>query len=201
MSKRKFAVTYTLPYLHRVVVGVLAESAESAIQTARTAFYAGLIWDNTEAMPLLSDQYIEQDSPIEFLAQLVDVFEADVLVDEAKYVSAARQSCALLIRAYADAETFGGSINWSDIDAAYAMALRASPTDAIAAMRKQMQETATALTVLDDFNDLEQIDELYDDHPALASALATLIPGFEYPDWSHRTIADVRRAAEVANRP
>lgn len=87
----------------------------------------------------------------------------------------------------------------SGIDVVYAVAPKATQSDA-AATRKEMQETAAALAVLEDFNDLEQIDELYDDHPALASALATLIPGFEYPDWSHRSIADVRKAVQALNQ-
>lgn len=84
---------------------------------------------------------------------------------------------------------------------AMAWSAASAELDPSAAAKLRRAAVVAALAVLEDFNDLEQIDELYDEHPALASALATLIPGFKYPDWSHRTIADVRRAAEVANRP
>lgn len=195
MSKRKFAVTYTLPYAHRVIVGVQASSAEAAVRVARRAFDAGSIWDDTTSMPLLSDEYIEQDALLEFSAEPVEAFKADCTVEEGRRVEAARQACLLLVRAYAAAETSGGSVDWADIDAAHALALRAQPTDGLAEAKLRQQASATALAVLEDFNDHELIEEVYDDHPALASAIATLIPDFEYPDWSHRTIADVRKAA------
>jgi hypothetical protein len=37
----------------------------------------------------------------------------------------------------------------------------------------------------------EVISDLYDDDDFLSSALISTIPGFEYPDWSYKTIGDV----------
>lgn len=40
----------------------------------------------------------------------------------------------------------------------------------------------------------ETVGALYDDDEMLRGALHTLIPDFEYPDWSHKTIGTVLRA-------
>lgn len=55
---KKFAVTYEIDYVHRVVVGVTAINAESAQQMAETAFNEATIWDSKD-MPLLFDDYEE----------------------------------------------------------------------------------------------------------------------------------------------
>lgn len=36
-----------------------------------------------------------------------------------------------------------------------------------------------------------KLAELYDDDEMLRSALATLFPGFEYPDFSHLTLSEI----------
>lgn len=36
----------------------------------------------------------------------------------------------------------------------------------------------------------ETIGDIYDVAPDLVEAILALHPGFEYPDWSHRTIGD-----------
>ena len=56
---KKFAVSYTIDYQHRVVVGVSATNSKSAIDTASKAFDEGVIWDDTSEMPLLFDDYEE----------------------------------------------------------------------------------------------------------------------------------------------
>ena len=38
-----------------------------------------------------------------------------------------------------------------------------------------------------------KLAELYDEDEMLRSALATLFPGFEYPDFSYRTFDELRR--------
>lgn len=43
------------------------------------------------------------------------------------------------------------------------------------------------------YDDGATVAELYDTDPAFADAINDLIPGFEYPDWSHRTVADIKR--------
>ena len=48
----------------------------------------------------------------------------------------------------------------------------------------------------EDFGDDEIIQDLYDNYPALRAELAERIPNFEYPDWSHKTIGEVRRYLE-----
>ena len=58
---KKFAVSYTIDYEHRVVVGVTAPDANAAIAIASQAFDEGSIWDNTPEMPLLFDDYEEKD--------------------------------------------------------------------------------------------------------------------------------------------
>lgn len=58
MSKL-FCVTYMIDYVHRVVVGVKAENKQAAIIKAQDAFDGAVIWDDTEEMPLLFDDYEE----------------------------------------------------------------------------------------------------------------------------------------------
>lgn len=53
-----------------------------------------------------------------------------------------------------------------------------------------------ALRILKKYKDSTQISRVYDNRDGLVSdALLTLIPGFEYPDWSYKTIGDVRAYA------
>ncbi len=46
--------------------------------------------------------------------------------------------------------------------------------------------------------DSDKLSELYDDDDMLRSALATLFPNFEYPDFSHLTMREVRRRYAAA---
>ena len=71
----KFEVTYALPYLHVVTVGVTAKDKETAEAKTEKGFHNGSLWDNTEAMPLLYDDYEEQEGCIlEFEAAAVANF-------------------------------------------------------------------------------------------------------------------------------
>ena len=62
MSELKtYAVSYTIDYSHRVIVGVKAENEQAAIKIASDAFDAGDIWSNTAEMPLLFDDFEETE--------------------------------------------------------------------------------------------------------------------------------------------
>ncbi|HSH28976.1 MAG TPA: hypothetical protein VK971_03625 [Thiohalobacter sp.] len=58
----KYIVEYTLPYLHRVQVGIVAESEQAAIAKAERLFHEGEIWDDTPDVPLLFDDFEEDDT-------------------------------------------------------------------------------------------------------------------------------------------
>ncbi|MBU0501428.1 MAG: hypothetical protein KJ558_10055 [Gammaproteobacteria bacterium] len=55
-----YVVEYTLPYTHRVQVGVYATSAGEAEAKAEAAFNECTLWDNTTEMPLLYDDFDEE---------------------------------------------------------------------------------------------------------------------------------------------
>jgi hypothetical protein len=72
---KKFAVSYTIDYQHRVVVGVSALNTESAIEISSKAFDEGVIWDDTPDMPLLFDDYEEVESEtLQFSAEEIRAF-------------------------------------------------------------------------------------------------------------------------------
>ena len=56
-------VEYTIPYEHRVMVGIKAKSSDAALGLAKERFADGSIWDDTATMPLLFDDYEETDAP------------------------------------------------------------------------------------------------------------------------------------------
>lgn len=47
----------------------------------------------------------------------------------------------------------------------------------------------------------EKVHELYDEDEIFASALHTLFPDFEYPDFSHLSVGEVLQRYERAPRP
>jgi len=83
---KKFAVSYTIDYQHRVVVGVAAPELSTAIQLARNAFDEGVIWDDMPDMPLLLDDYEENEGEtLEFYAEEIQSFpEPDSSVKQLK---------------------------------------------------------------------------------------------------------------------
>jgi len=83
---KKFAVSYTIDYQHRVVVGVTALDTESATEIASKAFDEGVIWDDTPDMPLLFDDYEEvEGETLQYSAEEVKDFpEPDSSVKQLK---------------------------------------------------------------------------------------------------------------------
>lgn len=45
------------------------------------------------------------------------------------------------------------------------------------------------------FSQYETIGSLYDEDDMLSEAILTLMPDFEYPDWSHKSVPEFLRKA------
>jgi hypothetical protein len=116
--KQKFVVSYEIDYIHRVSVGIEAENRLQALHTADQAFSAGLIWDDTEEMPLLSDDFHESDLQcmIWECEQVAEFPKTDSSVIHLKQEQAAMRVCRGLIEAYQQAEASGESIDLDDLD-------------------------------------------------------------------------------------
>jgi len=57
-----------------------------------------------------------------------------------------------------------------------------------------------AYKYLQRFMPSEKTSDLYDDDEMFADAINSLIPNFEYPDWSHKTVREVLAWVD-RNRP
>ena len=125
--KQKFVVSYEIDYIHRVSVGIEAQDQAEAQQIAEQAFNEALIWDDTETLPLLSDDYFESgDESMVWECEQVEQFpEPDHSVKQLKKEQAAFQVCRGLIEAYQQGEASGGSIDWEDLDQLLPLALEA----------------------------------------------------------------------------
>ncbi|MFI3187382.1 MAG: hypothetical protein QX198_15515 [Methylococcaceae bacterium] len=125
--KKKFVVSYVLDYVHAVSVGIEAKDQAEALHIAEQAFNDALIWDNTETMPLLSDDYLESgDEAMVWACDQVERFpEPDHSVRQLNREQAAFRVCRGLVEAYQRDEASGGSINGQELDHLIPMALEA----------------------------------------------------------------------------
>ena len=111
-------------------MGVEGTSEADAIARAEAAFDAGTIWDDTPAMPLVRDDYEEDDASgaaLEFTAELAGgerPFKPDASVERLRKDALARSACLALLAAYKLGAEYG-SVEWSDVDAAHELALKA----------------------------------------------------------------------------
>ncbi len=104
MTTHKFAVSYEIDYTHRVVVGITALDAKTAKKLASDAFDAGVIWDNTQEMPLLFDDYEEvEGETLVYIAQEVPEFpEPDASVKAIMQKEFAFKACQALLAGQLD---------------------------------------------------------------------------------------------------
>ena len=121
----KYLVQYTLPYDHRVVVGIEADDPEAAVARAQALFDSGDIWQDTDQVPLLYDDYEETGErsltfTVERTLEACETWpEPDDSVLQLRRIAAAMDAARCLVRAFGD----DGGIQ--DLNEAYEAALKA----------------------------------------------------------------------------
>jgi len=169
----KYVIQYTLPYEHRVMVGIEAESRDEAIAKASDLFDQGDIWNDTQEVPLLCDDFEETGDagiPLEFTVEdeiAGDWPEPDASVKEVRRREAAFLAARLLIEAYQQGEERGGSIDWEELDQAYQAALQA--TGSIQSGPAQLGKSCERLAVVIEGGNIQAVIA---DHPDTAPAVA-----------------------------
>ncbi len=195
----KYVVQYTLPYEHRVMVGIEADSSDEAIATAESLFDEGDIWQDTGEVPLLLDDFDETgDSPLHFtveqeLANDESWPEPDASVVTLRCRDAAFQASRLLLEAYRRGEAQGGSIDWDDLDLAYQAALQASGND-VEHNRTRSGKQCTRLAVV-----LEGgiVQSVIADQPDTAPSVAVVdyeVDGYESDELCHIMQSDGKQS-------
>ncbi len=80
-----------------------------------------------------------------------------------------------------------------------------TPEHRLAAFASAVAESKAlreALEFLDSIKSTEiRVADLYDQEPRLASAMALFYPGYEYPDYSHMTLAQLHRNCRKQSDP
>lgn len=195
----KYIVQYTLPYEHRVMVGIEAESREAAIARANELFDQGDIWDDTQEVPLLYDDFEETGDagiPLEFTVEdevSGDWPEADASVKEIRRRDAAFQAAHLLVEAYRRGEERGGSIDWDDLDQAYQAALIAAGPSA-GRVYTTPRETCERLALVIEGG---LVQAVVADRPDTAPSVAVIdydAEGFETDELRYITQSDGNKA-------
>ncbi len=86
--------------------------------------------------------------------------------------------------------------DFADLDDLYAaMQGRNDEFQVIACRLNIAQGVAVVMALLQQLNDSDSVADLYDKNPMLAEAIDVLKPGFEYPDVSFLTIAELKKLA------
>ena len=198
----KFIVQYTLPYEHRVMVGIEADTRDAAIAKASDMFDQGDIWQDSEEVPLLYDDFEEMGDagiPLEFTVESEvagDWPKPDASVAYIRRREAAFLAARLLTEAYRRGAEQGGSIDWDDLDQAYRVALKASGAAVGRDGIRHRKACARLVVVIEG----GLVQAIVADRPAPALSVAVInydVDGFESGELRYITQSDGSKAAAL----